>query len=562
MSLAPKIRIQVDRAQIIQRPARPRHTQHWVFDLRVDGVVVKRQWAPNVLDGMSVTLGFATERPLPYGGSVVVEVLAYRLAGSLKLLIGSVKYTLRKYWRQQDRLLSSTFFSVKIDTTPVLFNRPMHASDVVGCRTTNGRSVCYTVTNNVLDKWVEACEVLPLPSVAGWPKRPVLVAGRAAREQTLGELATPTIGTPVNGLWNPPIIPLVPAPGGTDLATVAITHWRSAHGVLPLNEITWHQVAGSGAVRFSPNERCDVRGHVKVHGTRQGEVTLQARHNGVALTVYRAMVEPIVKLACRVTMLYHPTTGRGRKIFLGPWSSPANVRQHIAIANVYLRQLGVELVLDPDVSRCRRRSHGATAARGEPAIHVIRNARRADTWRQSNHDKVAKFNSVPGVINLQYVHSYKRSLSAIGLGISFPTNASSPSISDSGTPSSSWWSATGIPPDGPPARTVTMRVAAGRNTDSGLVVCSIADTMADPTRDAWMHGQTIAHEVGHLLGLHHRCSARGARAAVAKRFPDGVRFPPARNVMFDGTTRLALDFDYLQAKAVRQSRLLTMARVP
>ena len=64
-----------------------------------------------------------------------------------------------------------------------------------------------------------------------------------------------------------------------------------------------------------------------------------------------------------------------------------------------------------------------------------------------------------------------------------------------------------------------------------------------------IYGQTLAHEVGHVLGLNHRI-------ATGDPFPDGITTPAQKNLMFPSANPPNENFDIIQAKAVRFSEVL------
>jgi hypothetical protein len=130
------------------------------------------------------------------------------------------------------------------------------------------------------------------------------------------------------------------------------------------------------------------------------------------------------------------------------------------------------------------------------------------------------------------------------------------------------------------AGTVTMKLLAARARPGhpklySMYICDqhgAALTQQTPLEAA----NTIAHEVGHILNLGHRIegvpeSAPGAgdqRDMTAADLPgalvaggiywDGRLQPPNENVMhWSNPATQAQDFDILQARAVRQSPLLT-----
>jgi hypothetical protein len=63
-----------------------------------------------------------------------------------------------------------------------------------------------------------------------------------------------------------------------------------------------------------------------------------------------------------------------------------------------------------------------------------------------------------------------------------------------------------------------------------------------------LYGSTLAHEVGHVLGLNHR--------TTTPPFADGLRTPRDKNLMFPGTTVNMESLDIVQCKAIRNSEVL------
>src|SRR5262249_54964530 len=136
-----------------------------------------------------------------------------------------------------------------------------------------------------------------------------------------------------------------------------------------------------------------------------------------------------------------------------------------------------------------------------------------------------------------------------------PASNAGASITDSGTPSSSWIVPTGVAPDGA-AAAVTMRLGGAFNhpTVPNLTAMFVTDTNGNPTTPAaqMTYAGTIAHEVCHLLNLNHR-----VENPADLTFDDGVNYPPNENVMhWNNPTSIAQDFDIIQAKAVRQSPMV------
>jgi hypothetical protein len=142
-------------------------------------------------------------------------------------------------------------------------------------------------------------------------------------------------------------------------------------------------------------------------------------------------------------------------------------------------------------------------------------------------------------------------------------------LEDLSTPSSSLKPKTGIPPDAP-ADKVQMNVLqpdvgwqgaspATRDVDLlwGIIVptrniesATFLAAGATPERVRFMYGYSLAHEMGHMLGLGHR-------GDTTKPVPDGLNIPTDKNVMKPAASPgVAENFDIIQTKAVRFSEIM------
>jgi hypothetical protein len=154
-------------------------------------------------------------------------------------------------------------------------------------------------------------------------------------------------------------------------------------------------------------------------------------------------------------------------------------------------------------------------------------------------------------MNFAYVHSAAGG--ALGAAID-RASAVGATITDTGTPSTSWLSPSGITPDGA-AGTVTMNLRPARTrpaTPPNLYSMFVTDACGDPTTAAGqqVYANTIAHELGHVLHLGHR-------GVAANPVNDRVNFPLNENMMHPtNPPALAQDFDIIQARAVRLSPLV------
>ena len=95
------------------------------------------------------------------------------------------------------------------------------------------------------------------------------------------------------------------------------------------------------------------------------------------------------------------------------------------------------------------------------------------------------------------------------------------------------------------AASILLLEHSGRPHFPNLAAVLISNSCGDPTTavGARVYGWTIAHEVGHVLGLRHRVG----------NWDDGSGgHPPQQNVMCQGEPPMtAQDFDRVQAKAMR-----------
>jgi hypothetical protein len=201
-----------------------------------------------------------------------------------------------------------------------------------------------------------------------------------------------------------------------------------------------------------------------VYGTARGEVKLEVRFRGTVIGIYRALVLPMGTVTCRLNILNGPSA------ISQPRATPADVITHLAIANVWLRPLGIQLQLDTNATR----TNGATAT-ATPGIFRIRVG--AGTTRNipSAFPPGVVLNHRPNVMNFAYVHSAAPpgpGFITLGAAIDRASNVgASLATPDSGTPSTSW----------------------------------------------------VAHELGHVLHLGHR--------GVAATVSDGVNFPINENII-------------------------------
>ncbi|MEJ7712147.1 MAG: hypothetical protein WKF84_20375 [Pyrinomonadaceae bacterium] len=374
--------------------------------------------------------------------------------------------------------------------------------------------------------------------------------------------------SPINVIPNPSVIPILTVATATALtaARIEYTYYRPNTLAFVDNDarLEWSivSVAGGGAASFlGPAQGLKVM----VYGTAPGEVRLEMRFRGALFATYRALVMTVKQIPCRFNILNGPNAASQ------PRSTPANVQDHLAITNRYLRQMGLELVLD--INATVKDSATTTAV---PGIFRIR-VNKGTTFRVDSDVadvRATRLNFRPNVMNFAYIKSERRA-NVGGAATDFPASniapaapGARPTITDSGTPSTSWLSPTGVLPDAAAgAVTMTLISAIQRAAHPQLFAMFVAD-FADPTVIAGQqrYAKAIAHEFGHILNLGHRVESTNPANVTAANpsgfaangiFQDGLTYPPSENIMhFQGVQPSSQDFDIIQTRAAHQSPLV------
>ncbi len=472
-------------------------------------------------------------------------------------------------------------------------------NDIVAARVIPGGLDVTTVATTKFLVRAEAHSVVPVPPAPGSPVRPPVPAG--VTEDKTNEVAkTITPASPINLLPNPAVIPILtpaqqalPVAQQKDLcARIELTYFRPNTMSFTANDprLKWtaRPLAG-GSVNFldaPPGTPAGtaVGAKIFVVGVAAGEVLLECRLAREILAVYRALVRPLRQIPCRCNIIDGINPAAGGPL-IRPLSSPADIASHLQVANIFLRQMALELVLDTNVTIANK--HGLTVT-ATPTAGIFRV--RAPIGRTRNAstpstDLVTQVNFRANVFNFAYIISDPAG--NLGAGNHFPNSTTAPPApnaravvtENAKTPTSSWIKPCGVTPDGAAGNT-TLVLIRRRLPQAGLFSMYVTDgnaagtpPVAGSNASALTYGGTIAHEFGHCLNLGHRVEGTnntsptpgvdgpaGTPAAQLNAggiFFDGVLHPPHENVMhWIAPSTIAHDFDILQAIGARSSPLV------
>ena len=551
--------------------------------------------------------------------------------------LAKFEWTLRTPWRQFDHELMSVanahlIWSVALEAAGHV--RVHDPNTVFTSREHRGAVNYTTVSGQRRSIRMEICPVLPVPPDRWLPRRPkhLLAAIRDTGRQPIRNNPPGrriNADDPINIISNPAIIPLLtvplappppsrpgvtPAPPldpaiidepplGTPqmicrrtAARIEFTYFWSSDETFTDNDqrLEWVQTGGTGQVRFIKWRDSDPQGsenrgmRAMVHGTRKGPVVLTVRFNGTDLAQYRAIVAPVRRVPSRFNIL-NARNPRSR-----PISTPAQIDMHRKIANRFLRQAGFELAPDSDATIAPAQG-GWVATTGVPGVFTVRvDATYTRNINDVISEKVIEFNYRQNVLSFAYLHSHEDGV--LGAAQLWPQSNLGPRgtalVGDAGSPSSSWIRPSGVVPDAA-AAAVAMRVINGCPSPAsspslyGMVVTNDVG-IAPGGADAQRYGNTIAHEVGHMLSLGHRVEdieddallrkwergtlqagpggghprlveGVGALGAGDGMFTDNLWHPRTQNLMHhDAHADIAWDLDILQALAIAQSPLAAL----
>lgn len=465
---------------------------------------------------------------------------------------------------------------LKIDVTKSSDNQPADLSTILQ----NSDSSSYnTLHDEMLSKMVHIHPVTPVPWATGIPPIAKGVIGLSASPQVDFSVKS---GDPLNGLINPSFIATID-PKSSDfskrVARIRVTQFRPAD--LDLSKLVWS--VASGDIKFYDKNMPATKVHggqeVKVYGVTSGNddgrCKIEVRWDGEGaplLATFIAIVGKPKYVWCRGNIIKSSTANA---LHINPSITAADVKSHVAFSNVILWQSGIEMVMDTDET-----AHN-NAVKLEDGIFEVTHAENYTFNIDDNNSKVGPLlNARSGVFNMAYIHSLSGEANAGVLGEATDRRLSPEegTADDSTSPSTSWVQPSGVFPDADAskvtmktmgrsdARNNSQKTLCGDGTNETLNTIS-ACYMTENVKTRLARGNiTLPHELGHVLGLHHRGNGGGQDVTSYDdvNHTSGPRkgrgHPWNENFMCYGSDAIRQDVDLLQTQVMRANALCKDAK--
>lgn len=478
---------------------------------------------------------------------VTVKVHAKEKARFFADDFGSLTRTLKWPFTQGtftlDNMYYKATFEVELEAQGEF--KQHNPSEVFACRQTTGNPKCTTVSGATKRVRIEVCDVRPTPPVTYLPTR-LPGGGEVCFTSSTGKAIAHN--DDINVLPNPAAIPIIAKKDATkqNSARIEIGFYQPSDIKLTADDdrLEWKITSGAAnAALLGPKKGMGVY----VYGIAKGEIKLQLDFLGTKVAEYRAAVLDLRTVRCRVNLL---DGGPGFKAN----SSAADVEKQIAVANRILRQSAVELKLDPDATT----SNGAVKLK-DGIFRVPLSAAKKGLAKNlsGNFPAATRLNRRPEILSLVYCVDMASTATdgTLGEAIAHPFNnspipsgGSFPQLTDSASPSSSWISPSGVYPHAAAtAQTIEMMQ---ENLDPSIPAADRkkhwAVTLCNGNSTEFRFGNTLAHEVGHALGLAHREATQDLLPELNQNLMHATEGPS-----------VAQDLDILQTRVIHNSPLVT-----
>ena len=426
--------------------------------------------------------------------------------------------------------------------------------------------------DEMVPRLVHICPVIPVPWADGVPPVPRgALALTASPQYNFGIEASET---KLNALINPAVIPVLD-PSDPDFTSkcprVGITQKRPRD--LDASKFVWTVVEGNVKI-WDGSPKTTVTGgeEIKVYATSavnaDEPVKIELRWDGPGkplLATFLAWAGKIKYIWTRANIVKTSAATAGGIPIINPSTTPADIKAQIAYNNIILWQVGLQMAMDTD-----KTTYNGAIYKDVGIFEVTTAANHTFNIANNATPVCTILNSRNGVFNVGYMHTVANKPTLNGRATDRRLSAASDGTSNlSWEQSSSWIRATGVFPDDG-AGTVTMATM-GRSDPrpnsqksqcgDGHIenVCGCLMTQQGATLPGSL---TLAHELGHVLGLHHRGSGGSPDDGKST---DGMNHragpkkdtghPWSENLLTYGANTLRQDLDWVQAQVIRSHAL-------
>jgi hypothetical protein len=486
---------------------------------------------------------------------------------------GSISFRNRPPWDASQRArFAARYLQLK---WAILAGDDAYSSDLpkVACRQARESATVTSTVDAVLTAEIHPVWPRPpaFPSYEGDHAIHALTSGiRAYKfEDTwkLGGQFSVAADSPINVLFNPAVIPILAAEQANEgtAARVRVTGYRprSRYAFTEHDaRLTWSfEGKDGGVVAFLEGRSTGL--DVLVRGVSAGEVLLKLAFAGETIAAFRALVRPIRMIPCRFTVVSmtheYPFTQE-------------QLRDCVAVANRYLRQIAVEMVVHKEATTSLDFDPGWATwieeERADPSgISFVRvkNGLYKDQDLAVPDKKLATYRPpAPCLVNARKkvvnITAFRRFKNPNVLGMAVHGSLSGPAKIEDAGPSSVPFPLPGSDAE-PQRQAIEMKTFVEVELDAPLdhIFCLAMASVQGGTI-AGNGGPRLAHELCHVLGLEHRGIYDKERySGTGEIIPnqvdtvaqDGLSYPPASNLMHP-SSNLASKYhlDIIQALAI------------